>query len=1662
MPISHIISLKMKTKLLGSFLAVFLLLMTNLTFGQTPPLGTASNFVLFNSTGAFDNTGASIVTGDIGSDIGTITGFPNPGTVVGNTFFADPTTAQAAADIGVLYGYLAAYPDGPVHNTTIVTETLTPNCYGFGGASTLDGDLTLDAQGNPDALFIFKVNGAFATSVGAHIILINGASLCNVYWQINGQFVLGQNAVFMGNVVSAGAISLLEGASLIGRGLTTQGAITLQNNVVSLGAQVLAATITASGPTTFCAGGSVTLSGNNDGGTWSNNSVATSIVVTTAGDYTITNTNVCGSATSAILTVVVNPLPVAATITTTNGGLVCSGGNVVLSGNNGGTWSIGGATTASITVSAAGDYFVTTTNGCGTVTSNHIAVTTGTVPTAAVITAGGASTICAGDNLVLSGNVGGTWSNGATTPTITVTAAGDYSVVNTNTCGTATSNHLVVAVTPATGATVFTAGATVLCIDAANETYTATAVNSTSIVYTVNPSTAGVINATTGVMNWDAVFSGTATVTATSTGTCGTTSADRVVSVNSTIGATVFTTGAITVCQNAADETYTATAVNSNTVAYSVLPANAGVIIAATGIMNWDAAFSGTAIIKATSTNNCGTTNAERVVTINPLPTASVITAGGAIILCGTDKVILSGNVGGTWSTGATTATITVTAAGDYSVTNTNACGTVTSNHIIVSVSTIPTASVITAGGAKAICAGGNVVLSGNVNGTWSNGATTPTIIVTAAGDYSVTNTNTCGSATSNVIVVTVNPVPVASTIAANGATALCTDGSVILSGNNGGTWSTGATTNSITVTAAGNYSVINTNACGEVTSNIVVVTTSVLPAASVISAGGAITFCEGGSVILTGNVGGTWSNGETTASITVSKSGDYFVTNEYSCGSVSSNKISVKVNPLPVASILTADGALALCTAEDVVLSGNAGGTWSNSATTAAITVTAAGNYFVTNTNACGSVTSNHMVVTLSAVKTASVITASGALAICADDSLTLSGNNGGTWSNGKTTAAITVHEAGDYYVTNDYSCGSVTSNHLAVTVGPLPLALTITAGSATALCAADIVVLSGNSGGVWSTGATTATISVSLAGDYYVTTTNACGSVTSNHIVVTTGVVPAVSTISAGGSATTFCEGENVVLSGNSDGVWSNGAITATITVTESGDYYVTNATSCGTETSNHIVVTVNPLPTAATISADGTTTFCGIGSVILSGNVDGIWNNGKTTTDLVVTSTGNYFVTNTNNCGSVTSNHIAVKVNSLATASVITADGLTTICEGENVILSGNIGGIWSNGATTAAITVVASGDYFVTNTNNCGDVTSDTIIVLVKSLPVASVITANRALVLCDGQNVILSGNIGGVWSNAATTETIKVVDAGDYFVTNANSCGSLTSNHMIVTVIASPSTASNQIACVGNAVSYKVGDVAGLTYQWRRGSNNLVDGGNISGATTPTLTINPVKINDAATNYNVVITGPCSPYTASAYLSLVVNTEPEILGQPYNQNACLNGCEESFLVVAIGTDLTYQWRRGTVNLSNGGNISGATSAKLTFSTVNYSDTASDYNVVVTGTCNPSSVSDDVSLQICGPTSVKSAVVPSNSVAIYPNPFSKSISVEINNASKISTAQIRLYNSLGEEVMVSTVNKPVTLLQTANLPVGVYYYKVISKNKTIQTGKLISVE
>lgn len=236
----------------------------------------------------------------------------------------------------------------------------------------------------------------------------------------------------------------------------------------------------------------------------------------------------------------------------------------------------------------------------------------------------------------------------------------------------------------------------------------------------------------------------------------------------------------------------------------------------------------------------------------------------------------------------------------------------------------------ITASGSTSFCQGGSVTLTAN-SGTsyvWSTGATSQAITVTAAGNYTVTVTGANGTAVSAPVAVTVNTANSAS-ISASGSTTFCTGGSVTLSAAGAtGTylWSPGgATTQSIAVSTSGTYNVriTSTGGCSSTSPNTVVTASGTSGTPSTVTAAGATTFCDGGSVTLTANTGTAyiWSNGATTKSINATASGNYSVTVTTSgCPSAPSTAVAVVVNPRP-SFTLTPSGSLSFCQGGNVNL---------------------------------------------------------------------------------------------------------------------------------------------------------------------------------------------------------------------------------------------------------------------------------------------------------------------------------------------------------------------------------------------------------------------------------------------------------------------------------------------------------------------------------------------------------------------------------------------------------------------------------------------------------------------------------------------------------------------------------------------------------------------
>ena len=196
-------------------------------------LGTAGAFAVMGGT-TVTNTGPSVINGDLGLSPGSsVTGFP-PGAVNGTVHAADAVAGQAQSDLTTAYNDAAGRAcGGALTGLDLGGRTLTAGVYCFTSSAGLTGTLTLDAQGNPDAVFIFQIVSTLTTASASNVNLINGAQSCRVFWQVGSSATLGTTTTFRGSILALTSITATTGVTVDGRLLARNGATTLDSNTVT-------------------------------------------------------------------------------------------------------------------------------------------------------------------------------------------------------------------------------------------------------------------------------------------------------------------------------------------------------------------------------------------------------------------------------------------------------------------------------------------------------------------------------------------------------------------------------------------------------------------------------------------------------------------------------------------------------------------------------------------------------------------------------------------------------------------------------------------------------------------------------------------------------------------------------------------------------------------------------------------------------------------------------------------------------------------------------------------------------------------------------------------------------------------------------------------------------------------------------------------------------------------------------------------------------------------------------------------------------------------------------------------------------------------------------------------------------------------------------------
>ncbi len=908
--------------------------------------------------------------------------------------------------------------------------------------------------------------------------------------------------------------------------------------------------------TALCAGDQMMLDATLPGATylWSTGAMSNAIMVGVGGysvDVTVNNCTASDAITIASL-----PLPV---IDLGNDTTLCPGATLLLDASGAGlthAWQ-DGSTAATFNVTATGTYSVSATdaNGCTGTDAIDVAYAS---PTA--IDLGNDTTICTGTSLLLDATLAGstyTWSTGATTPTISVSAPATYSVVvDQGLCSV--SDAITVSVAPPP------------VVDLGNDT-------------TLCPGEVLLLDATAAGVSYlweDGSTAATHLVASPGTYTVQLTNASGCWAIDDVVVAyaspSAVDLGPDTAICSGQSHLLDATLPGAS-YAWSTGAITPTILTGSAGIY-WVEVTQGACSV-----------NDTMQLSLLPLPAVDL---GNDTTLCSGAAVVLDAAFPGaaySWSTGATSAQITVGAANTYSVVvDLNGC--VATDAITVNVLS-PVA--IDLGNDTSFCAGGSIVLDATLPGAsylWSTGATSPTINAGTSGFYSVT-AEVSGCSASDAITITVLPVPA---VDLGNDTTLCSGAAVVLDAAFPGaaySWSTGATSAQITVSAANTYSVVvDLNGCMATDA----ITVNVLSPVA-IDLGNDTALCPGASLLLDATLPGAtylWQDGSTAPTLMVTAPGTFSVDVTLG-GCNTSDAINVAALPVPVVD-LGADTTL--CVGEILMLDAEVTGAtyvWQDGSTGSGFLVTQAGTYTVA-VDLSGCTADDAIGV---AYLSPGAVDLGPDATLCPGESLVLDASTAGgsyLWQDGSTAPTYTAIANGTIWV--QVSLGACSESDTLV------VALTELAqpqlGPDTTVCEGEAIILEvdpGTADVLWSTGSTGASINVTASGTYDVVL-SLDGCTASDAIAID--FVPVIDQVDLGPDRR-LCDGEEIELDAFTPGAayaWSTGETTPAISIDQEGIYWVDLVGACASA-SDTIAVTLivcSPLvyvPNTFTPDGDGT---------------------------------------------------------------------------------------------------------------------------------------------------------------------------------------------------------------------------------------------------------------------------------------------------------------------------------------------------------------------------------------------------------------------------------------------------------------------------------------
>ena len=885
---------------------------------------------------------------------------------------------------------------------------------------------------------------------------------------------------------------------------------------------------------------------------------------------------------------------------------------------------------------------------------------------------------------------------------------------------------------------------------------------------------------------------------------------------------------------------------------------------------------------------------------------------------------------------------------------------------------------------------------------------------ITAAqsGTWQAEMINECGSTLSPVFQIAVNsvlPSTITSVISPDSLIEICPLDSTVLNGNNGGVWSTGENTSSITVSTPGTYQIINTNSCGLFYSNKVTIDTIFIPR-PVISTNTSSYLCKYDSIVLTSSIPGMWNTGDTGTSIKISAEPDnpYYLWSQNQCRTDTSNILSLASSTFypyePKPEITNPQDSITICSSDSVLLTSNINSNY-NSYSYAWIRFDGTYNYPAGPNNSTNNVPS------------------------------------------------IYAKQEGAYFLRQNSPCGKYYySDTVTISIdNPItlqPIYRTYKQGNIT-LCEGDTVkVFTYDNDGIWNTGSSSDTINATQNGDYYYTFSNSCGlyssdTISLNFVENNVDLTLPISSICVASGDT------SIVLTGGSPaGYYGGQAVVADTFKTSLANYgpneiiYTSGNMSCTfTKTATITIDTLvpNKPPFYYGVIGSGSSTAVLPGEVITLCNnqniilaVDpwliGHWNTGSTSTNLIAPSAGKYYFTAENGCGSATSDTLTI--NNADSINISFNMANTLFCKNDSSIVLNNvlpIGGTFSgNGIIGNQFdpTVAGVGNHTITYTatDSLGCSGTATNVVSVTDTPnkpsvhyqidgTSSPVVAQpgETVSLCNNQNITIfvDSSLTGNWNTGLNSTVLSNPSTGEYYFTVQNSCGSSNSDTLTIN-----NADSIPISFIMANTSFCENDSSIVL------SNVLPIGGTFSGNGIIGNQFDPTVagVGNHTITYTATDSLGCSG-TATSEVSVAVTPNQPIISQN-NDSLIINS-----------NYFAYQW----INCANDSVILGATSSYfLPFQDGLYAVEVRNSN----GCIRQSSCFNYTTVGI-------EKMENDNFIKVYPIPATEKVVIE----TKMEIEKISIYNELGQFI---SSQKLANSIDISIFSRGIYFLKIKTNN------------